>query len=343
VKHRGHLLIDVNNIGFAATSTKVLKVGEQETQGVLGTIRAIRVMVATYPQLRPMILWDGDSWRKKEIEGYKASRDAKPVTKNDEKVAQARASWRSQRPLVHRIMKACGVQQLSAANLEADDFAGMLVKRYTPEIEKGAKILMISGDKDWLQLVRPGVAWHAPVQRKRVTHTNFSEKVGYMKQKRTKQADGSTLVEDIEWRGCPSPQAYLEVKALMGDVSDEIPGVGGIGEIGAFDLVHKFGSVRGFFEAVEIHKVDVPKKLADFCSEREKREIFYRNLRIMDLMHNDIPAPVRPKLTKPEFNPDAVREHCEALLFNSLLSDLDGWLEPFCALSGVSTDLRTAA
>ncbi|MFA7751998.1 hypothetical protein AB4049_27670, partial [Klebsiella pneumoniae] len=66
--HRGHLLIDVNNIGFAATSMRVLKVGEQETQGVLGVLKSVRAMVATYPQLRPMLLWDGESWRKKEIE-----------------------------------------------------------------------------------------------------------------------------------------------------------------------------------------------------------------------------------------------------------------------------------
>jgi DNA polymerase-1 len=343
MKHRGHLLIDVNNLGFAATSTKPLTVGEQQTQGVLGVVRSIRMMVATYPQLRPMILWDGDSWRKKEIEGYKGSRDAKAQTKNDEKQLAIRASWRSQRPLVSRFMKACGVPQLIAANLEADDLAGMLVKRYAPDLEKGAKILMISGDKDWLQLVRPGVAWHCPIRKKRITHTNFSEMVGYMKQKTTIQADGTKLVEDLGWRGCPSPAAYLEVKALMGDLSDEIPGVGGIGEKGAFDLVRQFGTVRGFFEAVEIHQVKVPKKLADFCSEKEKREIFYRNLRIMDLMHHDIPAPVRPKVHKPEFNPDAVREQCEALLFNQILSDVDGWLEPFAALSSVSTDTRKTA
>ncbi len=111
-----------------------------------------------------------------------------------------------------------------------------------------------------------------------------------MKQKTTIQADNSKLVEDVEWRGCPSPAAYLEVKALMGDLSDEIPGVGGIGEKGAFDLVRQFGTVRGFFEAVEIHQVKVPKKLATSAPRRRSGEIFYRKLRIMDLMHNDIPG-----------------------------------------------------
>ncbi|MCP1540006.1 5'-3' exonuclease H3TH domain-containing protein [Methylorubrum extorquens] len=339
-------MIDINNIGFAATSTRVLKVGEQETQGALGVIRAIKKMVETYPQLRPLILWDGDSWRKKEIDGYKGSRDAVKEAPKPYEIEQARIreSWRTQKPLAFQLLKACGVHQLSAANLEADDWAGILVRRYQPDLAaKGHKILLISGDKDWLQLVQPGVAWHAPVQKKRITAQTFEKEVGYMKQKKTKQADGSTLIEDIEWRGCPSPQAYLEVKALMGDGSDEICGVGGIGDKGAFDLVRAFGTVKGFFDAVEIHKAKVPKKLADFCSSPEKRDIFYRNLRLMDLHHPDIPAPLRPRLTPGEFNPEAVRDQCSDLLFNQILSDVDGWLEPFRALSEVSTDLRKAA
>jgi 5'-3' exonuclease len=339
--HRGHLLIDVNNIGFAATSMRVLKVGEQETQGVLGVLKSVRAMVATYPQLRPMLLWDGESWRKKEIEGYKANRDKTGELKPyEEQQQRIRASWKSQRRLVARGLKLCGVPQLSAANLEADDLVAMLVRRYVPT---GAKVLMITGDKDWLQLVQPGCAWHDPIQKKRITAETFPDKVGYMKQKTTKQADGSKLVEDIEWRGCPNPKAYLEVKALMGDASDEIEGVGGIGDKGAIDLVRKFGSVQKFFEAVEIDKVDVPKKLADFCGSSDKKAIFYRNLRLMDLNHPDVPKPVRPKLIQPEFNVEAFTEFCEELLFNSITSDVDTFMEPFYALKSVSADLKEAA
>ena len=338
--HHGHLLIDANNLGFAATSTRVLSVGEQQTQGVLGVLRAVRQMAITYPQLRPLILWDGDSWRKKEIEGYKASRDAKATSKHEEQQAAVRASWRSQRPIVAKALKMCGVAQLTSANLEADDWAGILVRRYAPT---GAKVLMISADKDWLQLVRPGVAWHDPIRRKRITAATFEKEVGYMKTKKVKQDDGSVLEEDVEWRGVPSPQAFLEVKALMGDTSDEIPGVGGIGERGAIDLVRKFGTVKAFLNKVEIEKADLPKKLTDFAGDEAKLMIFYRNLRLMDLCHPDIPKPVRPRVIEPAFSIEAFTGLCEELLFNQMLADVDAWMAPFRPAGQVSTDLKEAA
>ncbi|AMB48367.1 5'-3' exonuclease H3TH domain-containing protein [Methylobacterium sp. AMS5] len=338
----GYLLIDANNIGFAATSTTKLTVGDVEVQGVFGGLRMIRVALARYPMLKPIVLWDGATWRKDAFEEYKENRDKSGSVKPYEIAQMAvRESWRKQKPVLGKALSLLGVPQLTAANLEADDWAGILVRRYRA---LGQRVVLCSGDKDWLQLVQPGVNWWDPIQDKRITSATFSEKIGYMKTQKVKQGAGlPDLIEDVEWRGVPSPRAFLECKALQGDAGDNIPGVGGVGEKGAIELVIQFGDVKGFFEAVEIQKVKVPKKLADFCSEPEKRDRFYRNLRLMDLNHPDIPQPERPRLNKGQFDLEAFEEFCKERVFNSITKDIDRWVEPFYPETSVSTDCNKEA
>lgn len=339
---QGYLLIDANNIGFAATSIGKLSVGGEEIQGVYNGLRMIRKAIERYPTLKPIILWDGATWRKDAFPEYKANREADGKVKSYELAQLAvRESWRKQKPILGKALAMLGVSQLVAANLEADDWAGILVRRYTTA---GMRVVMCSGDKDWLQLVGPGVGWWDPIQDKRITIKTFAEKIGYMKTQKVKQGAGlPDLVEDVEWRGVPTPKAFLECKALQGDAGDNIPGVGGIGEKGAIELVIQFGSVKGFFDAVEIDKVKVPKKLADFCSEVSKKDIFYRNLRLMDLAHPDIPQPLRTRLNKGQFSEDSFKTFCHEYLFQSFLDDWDNWVEPFRPSTSVSDDCKEAA
>lgn len=319
----GYLLIDGMNLAHASNAGQILTAGEQETQGIYGALRMIRKSIATFPQLSPVCLWDGPrSWRKDVFTDYKANRDKEPTTKHEVESARRRASLKTQLPLLKKGLGHLGVAQVVATNLEADDLAGILTRRYA---SAGKKIMLISGDKDWLQLVRPGVGWFDTIHDLRVTESKLTEKLGYERVRK----DRKTGEETREWRGVPNARAFLECKALMGDTSDNIPGVGGIGEKGAIELVIRFGSVRDFFEAVEIHKVDVPKKLADFCASPEKRDLFYRNLRLMDLAHPDVPAPQNLVVNKGAHDPDAFAGWCGELVFSSITKDLAGWLSPF--------------
>lgn len=316
----GYLLMDGMNICHAANSGPILKSGEQETQAIYYSLRTIRKAISTFPMLKPVVLWDGPiNWRKKAFPDYKANRDKAPETKHEIESQRRRASLKVQLPMLKRGLRAAGVTQMVATNLEADDLAGILTRRYAAQ---GLKVMLQSGDKDWLQLLQPGVGWFDTINELRITQATFTSKIGYERKTKNK----ATGEEIVEWRGVPNPQAFLEVKALMGDPSDNIPGVGGIGEKGAVELVIRFGSVQHFFEQVEIEKIDVPKKLADFCASPDKKDIFYRNMRLMNLAHGDIPAPQGIILNKDPTDVDAFTAFCGEFAFGSILADVPGWL-----------------
>ncbi len=322
---QGYLLIDGSNIAHAANSSKPLMVGDQATHAIFGVLRSLRPTIAMFPQLTPLVLWDGLSWRKQVFKAYKAGREDAPKNKREEEVLANRAALKTQMPHIKRGLSLLGVKQISALNLEADDLAGILVKRYAPQ---GKKIMMLSGDKDWIQLISPGVGWFDPIRNVRLTHGTLSKRLGWCPNKKTiscfpkDQADG--------FMGVPSPRAWLEMKALMGDSSDEIPGVGGIGEKGALELVLKHTSVGGFLSACLDGSIqDLPKKLADFVDSDEKQEIYRRNLLLMDLNHPSIPAPINLTVTRDAMNTDAFYEFCAEFMFNSILTSAEDWHEPF--------------
>ena len=301
---QGYLLIDGNSIGYAAASAKVLKLGDLEVQAIYGFIRSIRAMAFKFPQLTPLILWDGVSWRKDKFLGYKASRDKEPATKSDKILAAMRDSFKAQKPYIKIGCKLLGVLQLSALNLEADDLAGMLVRKYQPQ---GKRIVMMTGDKDWAQLVQPGVTWFNPIQNVIVNVMTLKEKLG---------------VEN--------GRAFLEVKAMMGDVSDDIPGVGGIGEKGAIELVNTYGSVASFLNQWHEGSLkDIHKKFRDFADSVDKQAVFMRNLDLMDLQSPKIPKPIALTPEPGKYDIEAFRVFCEKLMFRSLLTDLETFCQPF--------------
>lgn len=299
----GVCIIDLNNIGHRAQQMRPLVVGDMQVHAIYGALRAIRMTVSHYPQLQPLVLHDGVSWRKSFYEGYKATR-AEVKTKADEKKVADRKSYHSQRVYIVKALTMLGVRQISASNLEADDLASLIVRKLAP---KGRRCLLITSDRDWLQLVQPNVAWFDPMNNVKVTDATFTEKTGVA-----------------------SRAAFLEAKALQGDPSDEIPGVGGIGEKGAVDFVNTYGSVANFLNQYTDGTLkDVPKKYLALAESDEKQAIFRRNMRLMDLNDPSIPAPYNYRLIHKPMDKEALRELFEELAFRSMLKDLDGWCEPF--------------
>ena len=116
---------------------------------------------------------------------------------------------RQQVPVIKEVLKAMGIRILEQAGLEADDLIGTLAKRSE---EKGLEVSVISGDRDLLQLATEHVKIRIP---------------------KTKQ--GRTEVEDyyssdVRERYQVTPAEFIDLKALMGDTADNIPGVPSIGE-----------------------------------------------------------------------------------------------------------------
>jgi 5'-3' exonuclease len=303
----GYMLIDGNNIGYISNSLKPLSVGDQPTQAIYGFLRFLRGSIALYgARLQPIVLWDGYSWRYEAHSAYKASRDKPAVTAAEIQQSLLRNAYKKQTPMIKEAVSLLGVPQMKADNLEADDLAGLMVRKYAPS---GKSILLITGDKDWLQLVQDKVFWYDPVRDSRVTAKNFKEKIG---------------VEN--------GQAFLDVKCLVGDTSDEISGVGGIGEKGAIEFINQYGSLVEFSNRALSGEIDVKalhKKFRALVEDESKMITYSRNRMLMDLSGDRIPKPVNFSIDKGSLDREGFKDFCNRYLFNSITKDLDGWLEPF--------------
>ena len=319
---RGLALIDENNWGWAAAAKMNLSVGEQHTGAVYGVLRRLREVMHVSPRYAPMFLADGKSWRYDVMEGYKISREKEAVSKQEKLIAGIRESWGSQKKLLRKAVELLGVSRMFAFNMEADDLASIIVRHSA----KKRAILLFSGDKDWIQLVRPNVAWVDLINNRRIGSKTFAEK------NHSTESVGVGFERAGEWIGLKNPRQWSDVKCLMGDPSDEISGVGGIGEKGALELVATYGSVSTFLNRVLERSIDVeklPKKFRDFANAETKHDIYYRNDMLMNLEYPKIPAPNGLKISNPELDREGFKEFCREWLFQSLLTDFDQWIQPF--------------
>ena len=136
---------------------------------------------------------------------------------------------RQQVPVMKEVLKAMGVKVIEQAGLEADDLLGTLSKRCE---NLGMDVSVISGDRDLLQLATEKVKIRIP---------------------KTKQ--GKTEIEDyyagdVKTRYEVTPKEFIDLKALMGDSSDNIPGVPSIGEKTATKIIVEYGSIENAFAHV---------------------------------------------------------------------------------------------
>src|SRR4029453_8933936 len=128
-------------------------------------------------------------------------------------------------PYVRRVCEVFRLPLLELAGFEADDVIATLARQ---AVEQGLKVVVVSGDKDLLQLVSDDVLVISP-GREGAPSVFYDRK----------------MVED-KW-GVP-PERVVDVLALVGDSVDNVPGVAGIGEKGARDLVREFGPLESVLE-----------------------------------------------------------------------------------------------
>ena len=137
---------------------------------------------------------------------------------------------RQQVPVIKEVLHAMGVKTIECAGLEADDLIGTLSSRCENE---GMEVTVISGDRDLLQLATEHVKIRIP---------------------KTKQ--GKTEIEDyyakdVEERYQVTPKEFIDLKALMGDTADNIPGVPSIGEKTATKIITQYHSIEEAHEYVD--------------------------------------------------------------------------------------------
>ena len=150
---------------------------------------------------------------------------------------------REQVPLIKKVLRSMGIQIREQAGLEADDILGTLARRGEAE---GMEVSLLSGDRDLLQIATDHTCIRIPKTRQ-----------------------GQTVIENYYAKDVLSaykvtPSAFIDVKALMGDSSDNIPGVPKVGEKTATQLIVDYGSVDGVYSHLdEIRKPALRKNLTE--------------------------------------------------------------------------------
>ena len=171
------------------------------------------------------------TFRHKIYPDYKANRDAPP-----EELSK-------QFPYFEPIVEAYGLSSIRRPGFEADDIIGTLAKKGAKE---GLDVVIVSGDKDMMQLISPNVYMLDTMKNKKFIDKDVLEKFGV------------------------TPDKVIEVMSLMGDSSDHIPGVAGVGPKTAAALIQKFGSIESLYKRIdEVEKNKVKEKL-----ERDKENAF---------------------------------------------------------------------
>lgn len=150
---------------------------------------------------------------------------------------------REQVPVMKKLLEAMGICIMEQAGLEADDILGTLAKRAEKE---GMEVALVSGDRDLLQIATKHIKIRIPKTRGGRTEVE------------------DYYAEDVKAKYQVSPEQFIDLKALMGDTSDNIPGVPKVGEKTATELMVQFGSLENIYAKVdEVTKKAVRESLIE--------------------------------------------------------------------------------
>ncbi|MEO7521152.1 MAG: 5'-3' exonuclease H3TH domain-containing protein, partial [Gemmatimonas sp.] len=277
---------------FALLSRPLSTSRGENTSAAWGVANFLRRLLATHePELLGWVHDAGASFREELYPEYKATR---------EKLSEElQSDFDRGLERITQLLAAYHVPVLAVPNYEADDVIGTLAKQ---GVEAGYNVVIVSGDKDFQQLVRPGV-WllnpgrggPASVEEQWVGMENGSDRLGV------------------------PPERTIDYLALVGDSSDNVPGVKGIGEKGAQELINQFGPL----EDILAHVNEITKKrprealLAQADAARLSKQLV--------TIHCDVPITLDPDALKVGL-PDtqALRHLYLELEFTSMLKDVGG-------------------
>lgn len=212
------------------------------TQGVYGFINMLSKIQKDYPSEYIAVAFDlkAPTFRHKEYAEYKAGRKKMPP------------ELAMQMPVIKDVLKAMNIGTLEMEGFEADDIIGTVSLQAE---EKGLDSLIITGDKDELQLA--GEKTRVLITRKGISNFDLF--------------DREAMIEKYGF----TPEQFIDFKGLMGDQSDNIPGLPGVGEKTATKLILEFGSVENLLEK----SADIrPEKLRQKVEENAQLAMMSKRL-----------------------------------------------------------------
>jgi DNA polymerase-1 len=190
----------------------------QPTNAVYGFVQMVLPLLEQERPEQVAVAFDapGPTFRHEMTDTYKATRTAMDV------------ELRAQMDLARELVDALGLARLEQPGIEADDIIGTLTERAHAQ---GREVLVISGDRDLVQLVKPGVSVMATLK-------GMSD---------VKVYDEAAVREQYGL----GPEQIPDLKALAGDTSDNIAGVSGIGPVGAAKLLQEFGDLINLYDHLD--------------------------------------------------------------------------------------------
>ena len=201
----------------------------ENTSAAWGVVNFLRLLHQNHkPAYLGWVHDSGTSFRKETFPDYKATR---------EKLSEdLQADFDRGMDRICALLEAYRIPIITVPGYEADDVLGTLARQ---AVEQSVNVVIVSGDKDFQQLIRPGV-WllnpgrggHAQIEEHWVSVDNATERLGV------------------------PPERVTDYLALVGDTSDNIPGVKGIGDKGAVELVNAYGDI----ESILAHAAEITKK-----------------------------------------------------------------------------------
>ena len=263
------------------------------------------------------------TFRHKIYADYKANREAPP-----EDLAK-------QFPFFEPLVQAYNIHGVKVPGYEADDIIGTLAKMAAAE---GFQVVIVSGDKDMMQLISPGIRMLDTMKNKWFGEEDVKEKFGV------------------------SPDKVIEVMGLMGDSSDHIPGVKGVGPKTASELISKFGSIHDLYDRIdEVDKAKLKEKLVkdkdmallsrqlvtintDMELETKLQDLKCQapdNTKLKDLFSEFEFSSLLGELGEdPEETPPAIESRYETILAKS---DLEKWIKKLKGSKAFALDLETTS
>src|SRR4030043_140561 len=242
----------------------------------------IQMLLKVLKEHRPdylAVIFDSKAptFRSEVYKEYKANRPAMPETLSP------------QIPYIKKIIEGYRIAFLEMEGYEADDLIGTVAKRLESEVD----VVVITGDKDILQLVSDRIQVYDTMKEKRFG------------------------VEEVLERFGVSPEQVVEVMGLSGDAVDNIPGVPGIGEKTAIQLIKRYGSIENLLAHVE----EIPQK--KLKEKLKTHGDLARLSRQLATIHMEVPVSYQLKdfsLSPPDLK--NLKEIFKELEFNKLLKEI---------------------
>ena len=226
------ILIDGNSLLFRAyfAMRPMVTSKGMHTQGVFAFVNMLGKILKDYEPSHIAVAFDlkGGTFRHDVYKDYKAGRLKTPP------------ELLSQIPLLHDVLNAMNIAVLEVPQYEADDIIGTVAARAERD---GLDTMVISGDKDELQLIGPHV--NVLINKRGMSEFDLYD------------------IDAMRERYNLTPEQFIDLKGLMGDSSDNIPGVPGIGEKKGIALLEQYGTLENLIDHADEIKGKMGEKLRD--------------------------------------------------------------------------------